>query len=69
MIQPLNLKGMFRGATGDDDFNHHLMNFVSQTTMRLRLFLLSLTGEATNWLNELPDDSIRTWAELKEAFL
>ncbi|KAH0722910.1 hypothetical protein KY289_005954 [Solanum tuberosum] len=68
MIQLLNLKGMFRGASGDDA-NQHLMNFVAicksdeisgvnQTTMRLRLFPLSLTGEATNWLNEMPDDSI-----------
>jgi len=79
MIQLLNLKGMFRGAAGDDA-NQHLMNFVAicksqeipgvnQTAMRLRLFPLSLTGEATNWLNEMPDDSIRTWNELKEAFL
>ncbi|XP_015166978.1 uncharacterized protein [Solanum tuberosum] len=79
MIQLLNLKGMFRGATGDDA-NQHLMNFVAicksqeilgvnQTTMRLRLFPLSLTGEATNWLNEMLDDSIRTWNELNEAFL
>ncbi|KAH0722655.1 hypothetical protein KY289_005699 [Solanum tuberosum] len=37
--------------------------------MRLRLFPLSLTGEATHWLNEMPNDSIRTWTELKEAFL
>ncbi|XP_049364346.1 uncharacterized protein LOC125829127 [Solanum verrucosum] len=37
--------------------------------MRLRLFALSLTGEASNWLNEMPDDSIRTWNKLKEAFL
>ncbi|KAH0698464.1 hypothetical protein KY284_012679 [Solanum tuberosum] len=28
MIQLLNLKGMFRGATGDDA-NQHLMNFVA----------------------------------------
>ncbi|XP_015165478.1 uncharacterized protein [Solanum tuberosum] len=42
---------------------------LSQTTLRLRLFPLSLIGEATNWLNEMPDDSIRTWIELKEAFL
>ncbi|KAK4737325.1 hypothetical protein R3W88_001022 [Solanum pinnatisectum] len=79
MIQLMNLKGMFRGAAGDDA-NQHLMNFVAicksqeipgvnQTTMGLRLFPLSLTGEATNWLNEMPDDSIRTWNELKEAFL
>ncbi|XP_049358865.1 uncharacterized protein LOC125823547 [Solanum verrucosum] len=37
--------------------------------MRLMLFPLSLTGEATNWLNEMPDDFIRTWTELKKAFL
>jgi len=42
---------------------------VNQTSMRLRLFPLSLTGEATNWLNEMLDDSIRTWTELMEAFL
>ncbi|KAK4721465.1 hypothetical protein R3W88_011698 [Solanum pinnatisectum] len=79
IIQLLNLKGIFRGAAVDDA-NQHLMNFlaicksqeipgVNQTSMRLRLFPLSLTGEATNWLNEMPDDSIRTWTELKEAFL
>ena len=37
--------------------------------MKLKLFPLSLTWEATNWLNEMPDDSIRTWSELKEAFI
>ncbi|KAK4706510.1 hypothetical protein R3W88_033927 [Solanum pinnatisectum] len=79
MIQMLNLKGMLRGVAGDDA-NQHLMNFVvmcksqeipgvSQTTMRLRLFTLSLTEKATNWLNEMPNDSIRTWTKLKEAFL
>ncbi|KAK4716309.1 hypothetical protein R3W88_014647 [Solanum pinnatisectum] len=62
MIQLLNMKGMFRVAASDDA-NRHLMNFVSicksqeipgvsQTTMRLRFFPLSLTREATNWLNE-----------------
>ncbi|KAH0698457.1 hypothetical protein KY284_012672 [Solanum tuberosum] len=79
MIQLLNLEGMFRGAAGDDA-NQHLMNFVlicksqqipgvSQTTMRLRLFLLFLIREAINWLNKMPDDSIRTWTGLNEAFL
>ena len=42
---------------------------VNQTTMRLRLFPLSLTREMTKWLNEISDDSIRTWNEYKEAFL
>ncbi|KAH0693055.1 hypothetical protein KY285_020152 [Solanum tuberosum] len=79
MIQLLNVKGMFKGADSDDA-NQHLMNFVAicksqeipganQTTMRLRLFPLSITGKATNWLNEIPDDSIQTWNELKKAFL
>ncbi|KAH0735413.1 hypothetical protein KY285_011120 [Solanum tuberosum] len=54
MIQLLNLKGI---------------PGVSQTAMRLKLFPLSLTGEATNWMNELPNDSIRTWTELKLSFL
>ncbi|KAK4721397.1 hypothetical protein R3W88_011630 [Solanum pinnatisectum] len=79
MIQLLNLKGKFRGTAGDDA-NQHLMNFVgicksqeirgvSRASMRLRLFPLSLTGEVTNWLNEMPIGSIRTWIELKEDFL
>ncbi|KAK4706795.1 hypothetical protein R3W88_033645 [Solanum pinnatisectum] len=79
MIQLLSMKGMFRG-TASEDANQHLMNFVeiyksqeipgvNQTKMRLRLFPLSLTGEVTNWLNEMPYDSIRTWNELKKAFL
>ncbi|KAH0730014.1 hypothetical protein KY289_001202 [Solanum tuberosum] len=66
IIQLLNLKGMFRGETGDE-VNQLLMNFVaicksqeipgvSQTAMRLRLYPFSLTGEATNWLNEMLDD-------------
>ncbi|KAK4729636.1 hypothetical protein R3W88_022624 [Solanum pinnatisectum] len=37
--------------------------------MRLRLFPFSFTGEATNWLNEMPDDSIKTSNDLKKAFL
>ncbi|XP_049357121.1 uncharacterized protein LOC125821800 [Solanum verrucosum] len=79
MIQLLNLKGMFRGAAGDD-VNPHLINFVaicksqeipgvSKIAIRLRLFPLSLTVEATNWLNEMSVDSNRTWTELNEAFI
>ncbi|KAH0765021.1 hypothetical protein KY285_000892 [Solanum tuberosum] len=51
MIQLLNLKGMLRGAAGDDA-NQHLMNFVEICKSQ------EITREATNWLNELPDDSI-----------
>lgn len=70
---------MFRWGAGND-VNQHLMNFVgicksqgisgnNQTAMRLGRFSLSLTREETNWMNQMLDDSIRTWSELKEAFL
>ena len=68
MTQLLNLKEMFIEAAGDD-VNQHLMNSVeicksqeiprvNLTPMRLMLFPISFIGEATNWLNEMSDDSI-----------
>ncbi|KAH0765023.1 hypothetical protein KY285_000894 [Solanum tuberosum] len=45
------------GATGAIAL--HEIPGVSQTVMRLRLFPFSLTREATNWLNEMSDDSVR----------
>ena len=71
MIQLLNLKGLFGGLPGDD-LNLHLVNFVTicksfdnpgvgQNSIQLRLFLLSLSGEATLLLNELTSNSITNW--------
>ena len=38
--------------------------------MRLRLFPQSLSGRAKNWYwNDIPDNSVRTWNELKEVFM
>ncbi|PHT30797.1 hypothetical protein CQW23_29608 [Capsicum baccatum] len=58
-----------------DDPNMHLINFIStcksfdnpgigQNAIRLRLFPLSLSGEATLWLNGLTPDSITNWRSL-----
>lgn len=79
MIQLLNLKGLFGGLPGDDP-NLYLVNYVTicksfdntgvvQNAIRLSLFPLSLSGEATLWQNELTPNSITHWSELKEAFL
>ncbi|KAK4715893.1 hypothetical protein R3W88_014231 [Solanum pinnatisectum] len=73
MIQLMNLKDMFMGTAGDDA-NQHLMNFVAICKLQdiwtkpnidkiEAVSCVSFTGEATNWLNEIPVDSIRTWTE------
>ncbi|KAK4709887.1 hypothetical protein R3W88_004400 [Solanum pinnatisectum] len=46
-----------------------MIQLLNLKAMRLGLFPLSLIGEETNWLNEMPNDSIRTWNDLKEGFL
>ncbi|GJR85620.1 reverse transcriptase domain-containing protein [Tanacetum coccineum] len=37
--------------------------------LRLMMFPLSLTGEAKTWLDELNKGSIKTWDELRTAFI
>ncbi|KAH0743086.1 hypothetical protein KY290_031079 [Solanum tuberosum] len=66
MIQLLNLKGMFRGATGDDA---SALDECCGNLNEVEVVSIVAYWRATNWLNEMPDDSIRTWNELKKAFL
>ena len=42
---------------------------ISQKSMRLRLFLFSMTDETSKWLLELPNDSITLWEELTGTLL
>ncbi|GJW15706.1 reverse transcriptase domain-containing protein [Tanacetum coccineum] len=37
--------------------------------VRLRMFPLSLTGEAKTWMNELNEGTIKTWDKLRTAFI
>ena len=60
--------------------NMHLTNFikvcdtikyngVTEETLRLRLFLLSLGDRAKHWLTSQPPDSITSWNDLVQKFL
>lgn len=80
MIQMLNIRRL-SACKETDDAHMYLTNFtsvcksncnrpeVSPEAMELQLFPLSLKGEATLWLDELLNNSITTWRELREAFL
>jgi len=70
----LQMKGIYGGFNHKDP-HEHMRNFidvcgsfsfknVSQESISLRLFPLSLTGEASKWLAELPKNSITSWDEL-----
>ena len=37
--------------------------------VRLMMFPLSLTGDAKTWLDELPEGTIKNWAELHRTFI
>ncbi|CAJ2646353.1 unnamed protein product [Trifolium pratense] len=68
----------FSGADSECP-NLHLSNFldvcdytdppgVSECAKRLRLFKFSLTGRARDWLDTLPNGTIKTWNELRVKF-
>ncbi|XP_019246263.1 PREDICTED: uncharacterized protein LOC109225910 [Nicotiana attenuata] len=75
----LKAEGFFRNSTDDDPTQHlrnflgvcamHKQNNVSDDALRLRVFKYSLAGDARRWLQNLPQNSIRSWPELVRAFL
>ena len=68
------------GGSASEDASMHLHDFCEICNMqkfkgvendigKLKLFPFSLRGRAKDWLLSLPTDSIKTWDDLKEAFI
>ncbi|GKB94221.1 reverse transcriptase domain-containing protein [Tanacetum coccineum] len=49
--------------------NEFAIKDTENEVVRLMMFPLSLTGEAKTWLNELNEGTIKTWDELRTAFV
>jgi hypothetical protein len=77
----LNLitREQFGGST-QEDASMHLHDFieicdmqkfknVENDILKLKLFPFSLRGKAKEWLHSLPTASIKSWGDLKEAFI
>ncbi|PIM99283.1 hypothetical protein CDL12_28225 [Handroanthus impetiginosus] len=76
MIQMIQNTAQFCGLSHENP-NRHIDNFlkicdtlrqegVSKDALRLRLFSFSLLGDALDWFESLPEDSITTWVQLEE---
>jgi Retrotransposon gag protein len=67
---------MFNGLTHEDP-NQHLAKFeelvkingVEPNVIKLRAIIFSLRDKARNWLRYLDTGTIRTWAQMSNAFL
>jgi len=79
-MQMLTTRDLFARLPADDPHAHIAkLNHVCKScigrpdwdmnVIGLRVFPLSLTGDAAVWFNELPYNSIYTWEQLTEAFL
>ena len=76
----LTARGLFSGLTSEDPHAHIAKvravckRYVGRPDLDLdviglRVFPLSLTGEAAIWFTELPYNSIFTWNQLRDVFL
>jgi hypothetical protein len=68
------------GGSAQEDASMHLHDFieicdmqkfknVENDVLKLKLFLFSLRGKAKEWSHSLPTASIKSWDDLKEAFI
>ncbi|XP_015161557.1 uncharacterized protein [Solanum tuberosum] len=80
LIQMLTTKGLFSGLASEDPHGHmaKLRSVCNSCVGRpeldinvigLRVFPLSLTGDAVVWFSELPYNSIHTWDQLHRVFM
>ena len=80
LMQMLTARGLFSGLPSEDPHAHIAKvravckSCVGRSDMDLdviglRVFPLSLTGEAAIWFIELPYNSIFTWNQLRDIFL
>ena len=80
LMQMLSARGLFSGLPFEDPHAHIAkVRAVSKScvgrpnfdldVIGLRVFPLSLTGEAAIWFTELPYNSIFTWNQLRDVFL
>ena len=80
LMQMLTARGLFSGLPSEDPHAHIAkVRAVCKSCVGrpdldldeigLRVFPLSLTGEAAIWFTELPYNSIFTWNQLKDVFL
>ena len=80
LMQMLTARGLFSGLPSEDSHAHIAkVRAVCKSCVRrpdldldvigLRVFPLSLTGEAAIWFTELPYNSIFTWNQLRDVFL
>ena len=80
LMQILTTRGLFSGLPSEDPHAHITKvravckicvgrPDLDLDVIGLRLFPLSLTGEAAIWFTELPYNSIFTWNQLRDVFL
>ena len=80
LMQMLITRGFFPGLSSEDPHAHIAkVREVCKScvgrldldldVIALRVFPLSLIGEAASWFNELPYNSIFTWNQLRDVFL
>ena len=71
-LKPVNIEsydGTTDPAVWIEDFLLHIHMACNDDLHAIKYLPLKLKGPARHWLNSLPENSIRSWEDLEEAFL